>query len=76
VFATAKRGVFYLADTSNNRILAITVDDLDWGSLFASVGSVNALVTVDLRTGVVTPFLGNLKGPHGLVFQPRREDDQ
>jgi hypothetical protein len=76
LFATARRGVFYLADTSNNRIIAITVDDLDSGSLFASVGSLNALVSVDLRTGVVTPFLGNLKGPHGLAFQPRREDDR
>jgi hypothetical protein len=70
VFATARQGVFYLAETGNNRVLAITVDDLDVGSLFASVGSENALVSVNLTTGVVLPFVANLKGPHGLVFQP------
>jgi DNA-binding beta-propeller fold protein YncE len=76
VFATARRGVFYLADTGNNRVLAINADDLEIGTLFASVGSVHALVIVDLKTGRVSPFLGNLNGPHGLVFQARRNDDR
>jgi hypothetical protein len=75
VFATAPRGVFYLADTSNNRILAMTVDDLD-GELFASVGSLNAFVTVNTKTGVVTPFYAKLKGPHGIAFVPRRDEDE
>jgi hypothetical protein len=75
VFATAQRGVFYLADTGNNRVLAIQAEDLAPGSLFASVGSVNALVSVGLETGKVSPFVGNLNGPHGLVFLPHREDE-
>ena len=75
VFATAPRGVFYLADTSNNRILAIAVDDLEFGSLFASVGSLNALVSVDTATGVATPIVSNLKGPHGLVFVQLSPDE-
>jgi hypothetical protein len=70
VFATFQRGVFYLADTGNNRVLAITVSDLEVGSLFASVGSAKALVSVDLKTGKVSPLLVNLSCPHGLVFQP------
>jgi hypothetical protein len=74
VFVTARRGVFYLADTGNNRILAIHADDLEFGSLFASVGSLNALVTVDLDSGHVTPFVPNLNGPHGLAFREGRDD--
>jgi hypothetical protein len=76
VFATAPRGVFYLADTGNNRILAIKADDLEFGSLFASVGSVKALVSVDLKSGRVSTFVGGLNGPHGLVFLPQREDGE
>ena len=51
---------------------SIAVDDLEFGSLFASVGSVHALVSV-LRNGTVSPFVGNLSGPHGLVFLPQPE---
>jgi hypothetical protein len=76
VFATASRGIFYLADTGNNRVLVIHADDLQVGTLFASVGSVNALVVVDRRTGTVSPFVANLQGPHGLVFVPGQEDEQ
>jgi hypothetical protein len=68
VFATASHGTFYLADTGNNRILKIVADNLDPGSLFASVGSLNQLALVDQKTGVLTPFLANLKAPHGIVF--------
>ena len=75
VFATAQRGVFYLADTGNNRVLAIQADDMEPGSLFASVGSSKALVSVSLKTGKVSPFVGDLDGPHGLVFLPQREDE-
>ena len=76
VFATAPRGVFYLADTGNNRVLAIQADDVEFGSFFASVGSMKALVQVDFTSGKASPFVGSLNGPHGLVFLPRRGDDQ
>jgi hypothetical protein len=76
VFATAQRGIFYLTETGKNRVLAIQVDELEFGSLFAWVGSVHALISVDLRTGNVSPFVGNLSGPHGLVFLPESQDDE
>ena len=76
VFATASRGVFYLADTGNNRVMAIKADDLEFGSLFASVGSLKALVSVNLKSGTVSPFVGNLNGPHGIVFLPQRDGDE
>lgn len=71
VFATAREGTFYLADTTNNRVLKIDVDDLHIGSLFASVGSLNELAVVDINTGFTAPLVGNLNGPHGLEFVPK-----
>lgn len=75
VFALAEQGTFYLADTGNNRILKIEATDLPLGSLYASVGSLQELGLVDLKTGKVRPFLSGLKGPHGLLFLPSLEDN-
>jgi len=75
VFATAERGTFYLADTGNNQVLSIAVDQLPEGSLFASVGSLNVLGKVDLKTGRVASFVTGLKAPHGLVFVPGNGGD-
>jgi sugar lactone lactonase YvrE len=75
VFATAREGTFYLADTSNNRVLKIDVDHIPVGTLFASVGSLNQLTVVDIHTGLTTPFVSNLNGPHGLEFVSNTEDD-
>jgi hypothetical protein len=72
LFVTERKGTFFLADTSNNRVLAIEADEISSGSLFASVGSLNEFATVDLTTGKVTPFVPNLSGPHGLVFTPKQ----
>ena len=75
-FATSRKGTFYLADTGNNRILKIEASDFPVGSLFASVASLKALGRVDLKTGVVTPIVPNLNGPHGLLFVPQVEKDE
>jgi DNA-binding beta-propeller fold protein YncE len=75
VFATSERGSFYLADTSNNRVLKIDAENLPKGSLYASVGSLQELASVDLKTGKVTAFLPGLNGPHGILFLPDEEDD-
>ena len=53
VFATAERGTFYLADTGNNRVLRIEVEDMDAGSLWAAIGNLQELATVDTETGLV-----------------------
>jgi len=75
VFATARRGTFYLADTGNNRVLKIEVDHVPVGSLFASISSLNELAVVDIHTGLTTPLVSNLNGPHGLEFVPHTDDD-
>ncbi len=71
VFITAAKGTFYLADTKNNQVLAIDASGLPMWALYASVGSLNELVAVDMKTGNVTPYVSNLNGPHGLVFAPK-----
>jgi hypothetical protein len=75
-FVTAHKGTFFLADTGNNRVLTIDADDLTVGSLYASVSSLSALVKVDRKTGIVTPLVAHLKGPHGLQFVARTEKDE
>lgn len=76
VFATADQGSFYLADTKNNRVLKIDVDDLAIGSLFASVGSLNELAAVDIHSGLTTALVSGLNGPHGLEFLPNTDDSE
>lgn len=66
VITTHKKEVFYLADTGNNRVLKIEVDDVPVGSLFCSISTLNYLGLIDIHTGVATPFVTNLNGPHGL----------
>jgi sugar lactone lactonase YvrE len=68
VFALAPQGSFYVADTGNNQILKIDVTGVTPMSLYASVGSMSAVVSVDMKTGNATPFITNLKSPHGLAF--------
>jgi len=70
-YATSTSGTFYLSDTSNNRVLAIEAANLRKNSLFASVGSLNAFVEVDQKTGLVKPLVKNLNGPHGNLFLPQ-----
>jgi hypothetical protein len=75
VFATTPQGTFYVADNGNNQVLKVTATGLTPMSLFASAGSMNALVSVDMKTGNATPFVAavngtNLKAPHGLAFVP------
>jgi hypothetical protein len=66
VFATTPSGSFYVADTGNNQILKVDVTGLTPLSLFAASGS--SVSSVNLKTGVATPFIINLNAPHGLAF--------
>lgn len=75
VFATARKGVFYLTDTGNNRVLKIEVDHVPVGTLFASVGGLNELTVVDIHTGNANAFVSNLNAPHGLEFVPATDDE-
>jgi hypothetical protein len=75
VFVTSERGTFYLTDTNNNRVLKIEADNMEEVALFASVGSLNAFATVDLKTGKVTGHVAGLSGPHGILFLPNGDEE-
>jgi hypothetical protein len=77
-------GTFYIADTADNRVLAVHVSHLNTSDYYASVGSLGAFGQVDPATGVFTPLLSaaNAPGmkfgsPHGIVFvaDPQSEHD-
>jgi len=75
VFVLSPSGSFYVSDTGNNQVLKVDVTGLTPMSLYASVGSQNAVSSVDLPTGTATPFITaangtNLNSPHGLGFVP------
>ena len=74
---SATAGTFYIADTADNRVLAVHVSGLDTADYYASVGSLNAFGQVDPTTGVFTPLVtaANAPGltfgsPHGITFVP------
>jgi hypothetical protein len=73
IFPNSISGTFYVADTGNNRVLAIHATGMTAGSLFADVGSLNEFGIVNAATGVVSPFVTsvggvNLSAPHGIDF--------
>ena len=70
VWSITPKGTFYIADTSNNRVLKVQASDLGSASLFASIGGLNEVGEVNLSNGAVTPFLPGLNGPHGIEFIP------
>jgi hypothetical protein len=70
IYATAKSGTFYLTETGTNNVLAIHATDLKIGDLYGAVGSEHALERIDPTTGLLTPVLTGLTGPHGIAFVP------
>ncbi len=68
VWVLTPKGTFFISDTKNNRVLKVEASNLSPVSLYASVGSLNVVGNVDLETGVVTPFITSVNGPHGMVF--------
>jgi hypothetical protein len=74
---SATSGTFYIADTADNRVIAVHVTGLNPADYYASVGSFGAFGQVDPTTGVFTPLVSaaNAPGltfgsPHGVSFVP------
>jgi hypothetical protein len=68
IIPTAASGTFYIASTTNNDVLAVTVSDLNIHDLYASVGT--NLDQIDPKTGAVTTLVTGVSGAHGLLFVP------
>ena len=71
IFPNSEAGTLYLTDTGNNRVLKIELENIVEGALYASVGSLNQLVRVDIKTGALIPVMSSLNAPHGLAFVPK-----
>ena len=76
VWATSTKGTLYVTDTSDNKVYAIT-GNFTKGTAFVAApngSGVGGFVgTIDLYTGIITPFAIGIKSPHGLLFVPRSQ---
>jgi len=70
IIPTAASGTFLIANQNANDVLKVEVTGLNVNDLYASVGSENAVVQIDTKTGATTPIITGLNSPHGLTFIP------
>jgi hypothetical protein len=77
---SATSGTFYIADTADNRVLAVHVSGLNPNDYYASVG--NAFGQVDPKTGQFTALVDAANAPgfqfgsaHGAAFVPDHSPD-
>jgi hypothetical protein len=70
IFPGATAGWLYLSETgANNKVDKVWLSGLDPNTpIVALGGKLNELALVDLTTGVATPLLTGLTGPHGMDF--------
>lgn len=68
LFLPAASGKLFITATDDNKVMVADVTGMAAGDLVASIGSLKGLAMVDMKTGVLTPLLGGLAGPHGLAF--------
>jgi hypothetical protein len=74
-FASGAKGTLYVVDNANSRIVSITGTFTE-GQAF---GSASGLSTIDLKTGLVSPFGSGITTAKGLLFVPAVDghgDDQ
>jgi len=73
VWATSTTGTLYITDTGNSTIYSVT-GIFKKGTAFVAApndSGVGGFVgTVDLTTGLITPFISGMNSPHGLLFTP------
>jgi len=73
VWSTSTKGTLYITDTGNNTIYSVT-GTFKKGTAFVAApndAGVGGFVgTVDLTTGLITPFVSGMNSPHGLLFVP------
>ena len=73
VWATSTKGTLYITDTGNNTIYSVT-GTFKKGTAYVAApndAGVGGFVgTVDLTTGLITPFVSGMNSPHGLLFIP------
>jgi len=68
IIPTASSGTFLISNQNANDVVRVEVTGLNTNDIYASVGSENAVVQIDTKTGAVTPIITGLNSPHGLTF--------
>jgi hypothetical protein len=70
IFVTSSAGTLFITDTSANAIYTLTKPYFPANEVYTAANKAGDIGLVDLNTGVVTPVVTGLKGPHGLAFLP------
>ncbi len=70
IIPTSSSGTFFVANRDAGDVLKVDVSGLNTHDIYESLGSENAVVQIDPKTGAVTPIIVGLNSPHGLMFVP------
>lgn len=71
VMTQAKAGTFYISSSGSNQVIALKVDDINPQDLYVSLGT--NFDQINLKTGVITALVTNLKGAAGILFEPAHQ---
>ena len=70
IIPTTTSGTFLVANQNADDVLKVEVTGLNTQDIYASIGSENAVVQIDPKTGALVPIITGLNSPHGLAFIP------
>ena len=70
IVPTSSSGTFTIANGGANDVLDVKVTGLNTHDIYLSLGSENAVVQIDPKTGAIVPVIVGLNSPAGLGFAP------
>ncbi|MGH7842943.1 MAG: hypothetical protein ACREQT_15685 [Candidatus Binataceae bacterium] len=70
IFTTSTAGTIFITDTSSNTIYTLTKPYFPANEVYTAANKAGVVGLVDMNTGIVTPVVTRLEGPHGLAFSP------
>jgi hypothetical protein len=70
IFTTSTAGTLYITDTGSNTIYTLTKPYFPANEIYGAEVIANDVGLVDMNTGIVSPVVTGLNGPHGLAFAP------
>ena len=70
IIPTSASGMFTIANGGANDVLKVNVTGLNTSDIYLALGSENAVVQIDPKTGAITPVITGLNSPHGMMFVP------
>jgi hypothetical protein len=70
IFTTSTAGTLYITDTGSNTIYTLTKPYFPANEIYGAEVIANDVGLVDMNTGIVSPVVTGLNGPHVLAFAP------